>query len=469
MKIRNTTRKVLIVFGASSLLLFSACSDLLEQKPSTTGSNILLATSLETGSDLREYLVSAYDVLANTYNGTYQNLPTLMTDNLVRPLNQDNYVSIWLRRSTIFNSSVGDGFKQHYIAILRANTVLENLDNVTELSPADRTKYEAEAHFIRALCHFDAVRGWAQPYGFTASNSHPGIAIRTSTEIVNAPRSSVAEVYSFVLSEIAAAKAGLPDANDVYATRWSAIALEAEVRFQQHEYDLSYQLSNQLLTEGPAIFDGEVNKYQFPQASPESYFYIYSATRDDGVNVDSRNAGFRDNYFNGGNPRMLLPQDLYTTFKQYGDSTARGVLYGSNDQDGNITYFTRMFDAQFFNIPVFTYTQMLLIRAESAAEINGDIATAIADINAIRERAYGSNVGNLLATASANEVKEAARLERRLEFPFNGQRFHDLKRMGSQGENIIVRDAPWDCNGMVLQFPAVEATDFFPLNPTGGC
>ena len=64
---------------------------------------------------------------------------------------------------------------------------------------------------------------------------------------------------------------------------------------------------------------------------------------------------------------------------------------------------------------------------------------------------------------------EAARLERRLEFPFNGQRFYDLKRMGSQGEEIIVRGAPWDCNGMVLQFPAVEGTDVFPLNPTGGC
>ncbi len=261
----------------------------------------------------------------------------------------------------------------------------------------------------------------------------------------------------------------MPDENDVYATRWSAIALEAEVRFQQHEYELAYQLSNQLLTEGPAVFDVAVNKYQFPQASPESYFYIYSATRLDGENVDSRNAGFRDNYFNGGNPRLLLPEDLFATFKQYGDSTARGVLYGSNEQDGNITYFTRMFDAQFFNIPVFTYTQMMLIRAESLVETGGNLSQAIEDINAIRERAYGSNIANLLDEASADEVMDAVRLERRLEFPFNGQRFHDIKRIGSQGENVIVRGAPWDCNGMVLQFPAVEGTDFFTLNPTGGC
>ena len=469
MKIRKYTLGKFTAILAISVLLLTSCKELLEQKPVETGSNVLPSEAIQTAEDLKELLNSAYDVLANTYNGTYQNLPTLMTDNLVRPVNQDNYVSVWLRRSTIFNGSVGDGFKQQHIAILRANTVLENLDNVTNLSVDERNKYEAEAHFIRALCHFDVVRAWAQPYGYTSSNTHPGIAIRKSSAIVNEPRATVAEVYNFILLEIASAKAGLPDVNDVYATRWSALALEAEVRFQQHNYPLAYQLSNQILTEGPAYFDSALNKYQFPQASPEAYFYIYSATRTDGENVDSRNGGFKDNYDKGGNPSLFIPQELYTLYKQYGDSTARGVLVAFKEQDGNLSYNTTMFNKQYFNIPVFTYTQMMLIRAESAAETNGDITQAIADINAIRERAYGSNIGNLLGTASANTVIEAARLERRLEFPFNGQRFHDLKRMGSQGENIIVRGAQWNCNGMILQFPAVEGTDVFPLNPTGGC
>src|SRR5690606_32059634 len=101
-------------------------------------------------------------------------------------------------------------------------------------------------------------RAWAQPYGYTPGNSHPGIAIRQSSAIVNAPRASVADVYDFILSDIAAAKAGLPEVNDVYATRWSAMALEAEVRFQQHNYSAAYELANQVLTEGSAIFDTQV-------------------------------------------------------------------------------------------------------------------------------------------------------------------------------------------------------------------
>lgn len=471
MKMRKYTIRPWVGIIAIALIMLTSCKDLLEQRPPDTGSNLPPEKAIETGSDLKELLNSAYDVLANTYNGVYQNLPTLMSDNLERPQNQDNYVSVWLRRSTIFNGAVGEGYKQHYIAIMRANTVLENLNNVTDLSETDRTTYEAEAHFIRALCHFDAVRAWGHPYGYTPANTHPGVAIRTSSAIVNAPRSSVGEVYDFVLSELASAKAGLPDVNDIYATRWAAIALEAEVRFQQHNYPLAYELSNEVLTQGSALFDTEINKYQFPQASPEAYFYIFSAKNpEDSTIVDSRNSGFRGNYYNGGNPNLFITQDLYNAFTQYGDSTTeRGKLVDVRDQDGNISYFTRMFDREFFNIPVLTYTQMMLIRAESTAENNGDLTQAIEDINAIRERAYGSNVGNILATASANEVIAAARHERQLEFPFTGQRFHDLKRMGSQGENIIVRGAPWDCNGMILQFPAVEGTDYFPLNPTGGC
>lgn len=466
---KQTLKKIRIAF-VLSLLLVSAvsCKNLLEQKPPETGSSVLPAEAIQTSEDLKELLNSAYDVLANTYNGDYQNLPTLMTDNLARPINQDNYVSVWLRNSNIFNGAVGDGFKQLSIAILRANTVLENVDNVTGLSDADRARYIAEAHFIRGLCHFDAVRAWAQPFGFTPDNSQPGIAIRQSSAIVNAPRATVADVYNFVLSEIEQAEAGLPETNGVYATKWSAIALEAEVRFQQHNYQKAYDLSDSLLTSAPEYFDTEVNKYQFPQVSPEAYFYVYSYPLTDGT-VDSRNGVFRGNYNSTGNPALRVTEQFYNINKAFGDSTARGLLYSKLDQDGNITYVTKMFDAEYFNIPLFTVTQMMLIRAESAAEIGNDLGQAIDDINAIRERAYDSNVANMLNNASANEVIQAARLERRLEFPFNGERFHDLKRMGSQGENVIVRGAPWDCNGMILQFPSVEQSDLFPLNPTGGC
>ncbi len=444
-----------------------SCNDLLEQKPPDTGSNILPEDAIQNATHLNQVLISAYDVMANTYDGRSQIMATLLSDNLSRPVNQDNFTSVWLRSTTIFNGSVGDVFAQFNRAILRANTVIENMDRV-ELTASERQRIEAEARFIRALCHFDCMRRWAYASGYTLDDSHFGIAIRASSDIVNAPRASVGEVYEFILADIEFAKQNLLDFNDVYANKTAAFALEAEVRFQRHEYTQALALANQAINDETYMFDSLVNRYQFPQASPEAIFYIFSAIRGDGV-TDNRNGFFRNNYFANGNPPLRIRQEFYDQLNAVLPGSPRASLYQELDQDGNISYITTMFNAESFNIPVLSMTQMMLIRAESLAETGGDLTQAVNDINAIRQRAYGGVVGNLLPSASAADIIDAARAERRMEFPFSGQRYFDLVRMGSQGENIIVRDAPWDCGGMILQFPSTERTDLFPLNQSGGC
>jgi len=450
-------------------LLFSSCEDLLERKPPEDGQNILPENAIEDAQDVKDVLVSAYDVLGNTYNGGVQNLFTLLSDNLDRPIQQDDYTSVWLRNTSIFNGTVGNVFQDLYRGPLRANTVIEALDDV-EISASDATQYEAEARFIRALCHFDIVRGWAQPYDYTPGNTHPGVAIRTSSAIENAPRSTVGEVYDQILADLAFAKANLVEPDPVYATQWSALALEAEVRFQMHQYDLAYDLANQVLEQSPFMFDSEVNKYQYPNVSPEAIFYIFSATRNDGT-IDSRNGTLRGNYYSGpGQVTTLnMTEELYQLQTGQGAIGLRPPLYVTVTQEDIPYYVTNMFEPEFFHIPILTITQMKLIRAESAAELGTNFGVAIQDINDIRERAYGTNAFDLIGSATGEDIIEAARLERRLEFPFNGQRLHDLKRMGSQGEDIEVRGVPYDCPGMLIQFPSTEGTDLFPLNPSGGC
>ncbi len=453
-------------------LLFSSCEDLLERTPPEDGQNVLPENAIETPENVREVLISAYDVLGNTYNGNAQNLFNLLSDNLERPVQQDDYTSVWLRNTSIFNGNVGSVFADLYRGPLRANTVIENLDMVdytdSDISPV---QLEGEARFIRALCHFDIVRAWAQPYGYTPGNDHPGVAIRTSSDIVNVSRSAVRDVYDLVLSDLAFAKENLNDVNPVYATRWAAIALEAEVRFQMHEYDQAYALANQVINEAPYTFDTEVNRYQYPGVSPEAIFYIFTGTRPSDGSIDSRNGGLRGNYYSGPDQVTTLnfTEEFYNLQKSNGDVGARPLLYQTVNQEEVSFYVTNMFEAEFFHIPLLTLTQMKLIRAESAAEMGVDLSIAIQDINDIRERAYGSPFFNLIASASDDDVIEAARLERRLEFPCTGQRFHDLKRIGSQGEEVIVRGVPYDCNGMILQFPSTEQTNLFPLNPGGGC
>jgi len=461
------------LFGILLLgFVFSSCEDLLERTPPEDSQNLLPENAIETPEDVKEILVSAYDVLGNTYNGNAQNLFNLLGDNLERPVQQDDYTSVWLRNTSIFNGNVGGVFANLYRGPLRANTVIENKDMVDYTnSDFNPLQFEAEARFIRALCHFDIVRGWAHPYDYTPGNEHPGVAIRTSSDIVNASRSTVKEVYDLVLSDLAFAQENLTDQNPVYATRWAALALEAEVRFQMHEYDRAFQLANQVITEAPYDFDTEVNRYQYPAVSPEAIFYIFTGIRPSDGSIDSRNGGFRGNYYSGPEQVTTLnfTEEFYGLQKANGDLGQRPLLYQTVNQEEVSFFVTNMFEPEFFHIPVLTITQMKLIRAESAAETGAGLTIAIQDINDIRGRAYGSVAFDLIASASDDDIIEAARLERRLEFPCTGQRFHDLKRIGAQGEEVIVREKPYDCPGMILQFPSTEQTDLFPLNPGGGC
>jgi len=450
---------------AVTVIMLVSCQDLLEKEPPD---DLLPSEAIQNEQQLQEVLISSYDVLANTYNGNAQNLVNLLGDNVARPVADARYESIWLRSSTIFNTFSNQTFLDWYIAVLRANTVLDNLDRV---SPTDETRKRVtgEAHFIRALCHFDVCRAYAQPYDFTSDNSHPGVAIRNSSDIVAdavVPRSSVAEVYDFVLDNIQVAKDNLPLEIGVFATYYSAVALEAAVRFQMHDYQQAYDLANEVIESERFPFVNEYPVYYtFPEVSSEAIFYIFTAPLDDGF--DSRNAGFAGQWGSQGSvPNLQVTEEFFNAITD--DGGARSELYDEVSQDANTFWVTNVFNETNFNIPIFTRTQMMLIRAESAAMIGQDLSTPINDINRIRERAYGSTTNNLGA-ATADQVIEAAQQEMRFEFPFNGQRTHDLKRRGAQGENIIIRGAPWDCPANVIQFPATEATSQFPLNPGGGC
>jgi starch-binding outer membrane protein, SusD/RagB family len=115
---------------------------------------------------------------------------------------------------------------------------------------------------------------------------------------------------------------------------------------------------------------------------------------------------------------------------------------------------------------------MKLIRAESASELGTNLPVAIADINDITTRAYAGTLTNLTATASAATIKARVRAERKLEMVFeNGDRLQEIKRIGAKGEPSSSRGAPWNCDGMILKFPAIEASLYvnFVQNPSGTC
>jgi starch-binding outer membrane protein, SusD/RagB family len=125
---------------------------------------------------------------------------------------------------------------------------------------------------------------------------------------------------------------------------------------------------------------------------------------------------------------------------------------------------------EYFNVPIVYLTSLKLIRAEALAEVGTSLDVAINDVNDIRDRAFGEGLNDLSETATSEDIIAAARIEMWKETACEGTWIDQLKRRGTMGENIEVRDAPWDCPGMALQFPNGETSAAgFQLNPEGGC
>jgi len=136
------------------------------------------------------------------------------------------------------------------------------------------------------------------------------------------------------------------------------------------------------------------------------------------------------------------------------------------------TYGIKKYKNPKFVLALLNITEMKLVRAESAASLNQNLSVAIADINDITNRAYGGTVAPLPGGASAAQILFLVREQRKLEMIFEGDdRLQQVKRIGAKGENSNMGGAPWNCYGLILQFPASEVninTSFIP-NPQGSC
>ncbi len=188
---------------------------------------------------------------------------------------------------------------------------------------------------------------------------------------------------------------------------------------------------------------------------------------------DNRADKFSDWWRPTTNPEITLDPALYQWYTQIATGSSedgRMVWLENRPAEGQL-WLKRFSEHDYFNVPLIHLTQMMLIRAEAYGELGSNLATAIDDINAIRTRAgIVSDVYLLDATATAEDVIEAARMEYRKETLGMGLWVEQLQRRGTMGEDITIRNAPWDCDGMALQFSASEGNvEGFTFNPVGGC
>ncbi|EOR95275.1 hypothetical protein ADIARSV_1552 [Arcticibacter svalbardensis MN12-7] len=189
-------KKNIIVFALlTGILSVSSCKEILD----TTPTKITLETYFTNESELNNMLNSVYDAMngGNFYQATYQTWVAQGTDESYRrtgvtSISANNY------KGLPNDSQITGLWSSLYIGINRANTILENIDNVPNLTTERKNIFLGETKFLRAYYLFMATSWWGDVPLRIASVKSPN-----DTDIAFTPSK---EVYDFVIAEMTEAE-----------------------------------------------------------------------------------------------------------------------------------------------------------------------------------------------------------------------------------------------------------------------
>lgn len=442
----------------------SSCNKFLERKPSGAFTE---EEAIKGDADLQGLLNGAYTDYSNkVYNGKFQWIEDLLGDQASGTLYTGDDGEIFKRKTSIFGDYKNGLYTDMYRPAYIGNKVLENIDKATTA----RNDIEGQAYFMRALTHFDAVRLWAQPWGFTTDNTHDGIVLRTNSAITPGQRSTVKAVYDTIIADLKKAENLLGDAVNLgFANKWAAKAFLARVYFLQNDFPNAFAYADQVIKSNKFQFDASYADRFSIGLSKEIIFGFKFIDNNLYPGGELRNRYRSDVGFNA-QGRFHVTDQFYAAATTAGD--VRAAAWYSNTLVPGYNVLTK-YNKNNFDVAVIGYTEIKLIRAEAGAETGGDnLATAIADMNELLTRAYGGTSKNLATNAPAETVIAAARRERELELVGEGNRIQEIKRIGARtGTNIDRRGGRWNCPGLALQFPISEqaANASFRMNQEGGC
>lgn len=349
-------------------------------------------------------------------------------------------------------------WNQLYVGIKRANVVIEKVPDI-DMDAGLRTRYIAEARFIRGLIYFDMVRAWG------------GVPIVTTTNPpLNLERSSAEKVYSLLIGDLNYAAKNLPNKSEYTgkdigrATKGAANALLARVYLFQGNFEKADSCAMIVINSGeyglePVYTDANgVNGNN----GIESVFEIGA------VAVDNTQSG-GDQYANTqgvrGNPNRgwgfnRPSESLRNSFEQ-GDPRYPGTVINLGDiiegveilGDGQTPDITLAPDSvtviehECYNRKVWVpgsntitewgyhrklirYADVLLMAAEALNENNKNDALVYLNMVRARARQGNNNILPDITTTDQAELRDIILKERRHELALEGIRFWDLVRTG---------------------------------------
>lgn len=364
------------------------------------------------------------------------------------------------------NNDMSGFYKTAYSVIYNANTILKYADSVSDATTLQKNRLKADAYAIRAIVHFDLVRVFAQPYGFTADASHKGIIIRNKNAAIIDPipaASSVKQVYDQVNADLDTAiklytnstKIFTSDDDRTYLSAEAAKALQSRVALYQNDWAKVVANATDVIGSGKFTLTTNaayVNSWSKKNISNESIFELAYGTRTGGSLGD---------YYNPTNSQygqLAATADVTNLFAA-GDVRGVNTMFVKATVNSVSYNFTKKYQGMSDsanNIKVVRLSELYLNRAEAYAEQN-NLTSALADLNVIRKRANPAAV-NFASTDKAIVINEIL-LERRRELCFEGQTLFDVTR---KQRNLVRTDCT--SSNCSVNYPSEKFAVAIPIN-----
>jgi len=421
----------------------------------------------------QSFPVSAADALLAT-NATYESVREwnynaggfpifdIMSDDARKGSNPDDGASTVGPYDVFTHTTTQDGIDRYwnalYVGVKRANVVIEKIPAIT-MDENLKTRYIAEAKFIRGLIYFDFVRAWG------------GVPLVTTTDPpLKLPRASAEEIYTQIIQDLNFAVDNLPlksgyQGTDLgRATQGAAQALLARVYLFRHDFVNAEKYAMDVINSNlyglePLFVDANGVNGNNGTESVFEVGAIQSEGTGGGGNQYANTQGVRGtpnrgwgfnrptidlrNSFATGDPRykgtVINLGDTIDGVKILGDGATPDVTYDENGNIIEIECYTRKVWVPGDNTVtqwghhrrLIRFADVLLMASEALNE-NNKPAEALIYLNLVRQRARQGNNTILpdITTTNQSELRDLIFNERRHELAMEGWRFWDLVRTG---------------------------------------
>lgn len=442
-------------------IFFNSCTDDLELEPTSL---ISVSTFWSTEDDAKGGLFGMY---ARMRSESYDNVflwggarGDLLSYGLQASEGLERYFE-----NTLDPIAAGPDWKGLYTVLHDANLLLKNVPEIEFRNGNDKNATLAQAHAMRAYVYFIMARTWG------------GVPIVTDpsegydADVIFRPRASIDEVYTLIKQDIDMALSLFPDdsftAGRSLWSRPAVNALKGDVYLWTAktqgggDSDLQTALSalQSVKTGDVSLLDNFDDVFRYSNKGNDevlmaihledleasNMFSDLMYIRNDQIPADATQAS-KDLLGTGGGLNRWAPSEGFRNQFSEEDSRKNTTFVAMFTDDGtNLNYYASatlkyrgFVDAgsrKFLDdIILYRYADVLLMIAEAKNGLGQD---PTAEMNQIRQRAYGANfAGHEFVSGSQTDNDAAILQERLFELSFEGKRWWDLVRFDKAFELV---------------------------------